>query len=128
MTTKTKVAITDVEAALLRANALYVVAMSKKAEVVKVEEALQAEREKANKDFESAMERANKALVTARQKAEDARDAATVGLGDRSNAAQQVASEAWNDLVQYQQRFFDETGHTIDLTSPPRERKAPIRL
>jgi vacuolar-type H+-ATPase subunit H len=128
MTTDAKVPITDVEAALLRANALYVVAMSKKAEVAKVDEAIQVEREKANKAFESAMARANTALATAREKAEDARDAATADLGDRATAAQQAASEAWNDLVQYQAKFFEETGHTIDLTSPPRERKTPIRL
>ena len=68
--TGTKVDITDVEAALLRANALYVVAMSKKADVVKVEEGISTERDSARKTFEATMERANKALVTAREKAQ----------------------------------------------------------
>ena len=128
MTTATKVDITDVEAALLRANALYVVAMSKKAEVVKAEEAISAERDSARKTFEATMERANKALVTAREKAQTALDVATANLGERSSVAQAAANGAWNDLVQYQMKFFEDTGHTINLTDPPRERKAGVRL
>lgn len=128
MTTGTKVDITDVEAALLRANALYVVAMSKKAEVVKVEEGISAERDKARKTFEATMDRANKALVTAREKAQAALDAATADLGERSNVAQAAANGAWNDLVQYQTKFFEDTGHTINLTDPVRVRKPGISL
>lgn len=128
MTTDTKVDITDVEAALLRANALYVVAMSKKAGVVKAEEGISAERDRARKTFEATMERANKTLVTAREKAQSALDAATADLGERSNVAQGAANGAWNDLVQYQAKFFEDTGHTINLTDPPRERKPGISL
>lgn len=128
MTTETPVNITDVEAALLRANALYVVAMSKKGEVAKVQEAISAERDRARKTFEAAMERANKALVTAREKAQTTLDAATADLGERSSIAQAAANGAWNDLVQYQTKFLEDTGHTINLTDPPRERKAPISL
>lgn len=128
MTTGAKVDITDVEAALLRANALYVVAMSKKVEVVKAEEAISAERDRALKTFEATMERAIKILVTAREKAQATLDAATANLGERSSVAQAAASAAWNDLVQYQTRFFEDTGHTINLTDPPRERKTPISL
>lgn len=128
MTTDTPVNITDVEAALLRANALYVVAVTKKAGVVKAEEAISAEREKAQKTFEATMERAIKTLATAREKAKAVLDAATADLGERSNVAQAAASAAWNDLVQYQAKFFEDTGHTINLTDPPRERKAPISL
>ncbi|KKN07622.1 hypothetical protein LCGC14_1065070 [marine sediment metagenome] len=128
MTTDAKVAITDVEVALLRANALYVVAVSKKAEVVKVEEAISAERDKARKTFEATMERANKALVTAREKAQTTLDAATADLGERSSVAQAAANGAWSELVQYQAKFFEETGHTINLTDPPRERKPGISL
>lgn len=128
MTTDAKVDITEVEAALVRANALYVVAMTKKAEVTKVEDAISAERQKAGQAFEAAMEQANGALATARQKAEEARDAAISGLGERSNVAQQAASEAWNELVKYQDDFNAETGYTINLTDPVRVRKPGIRL
>lgn len=120
--------VTDIGAAFLRANELYIIANKKKADVGEVEEVISTERVKAQKAFDSAMGRANTALETARQKAAETRDAAIGGLADRSNAAQAAANAAWNDLVQFQTKFHEDTGYSIDLTSPPRERKPGIRL
>jgi len=125
MTTETQL---DIGAAFVKANELFIIANTRKAEVVKAEEAISAERDKARKTFEATMERANKTLVTAREKAQTTLDAATADLGERSSIAQAAANGAWNDLLQYQTKFFEDTGHTINLTDPPRERKAPIRL
>ena len=125
MTTETQ---PDIGAAFVKANELYIIANTKKAEVAKVEEAISEERRKTQKTFEFAMEKANKALATVREKAEDVREDALSGLGDRSNAAQHAASAAWNDLVQFQAKFLEDTGHVIDLTTESRVRKPGIRL
>ena len=73
MTTETQ---PDIGAAFVKANELYIIANTKKAEVAKVEEAISVERLKAQKTFDAAMVRANVALASARQKATDTRDGA----------------------------------------------------